>query len=353
LQLKKIADGNYAFVPLPLVHCTYTPFTDSNNSVALATHWRVLVYDELHSSIIGELQDLGLAVTFSPQLTPAEAAAQIPAFEIIIGRTKLPLTKELISTAPNLKLIVRAGAGLDDIDLDYAQEKGIAVMNAPEGNRNAVAEHAMGLILSLLHNIVKGNNEVGQLQWNREPNRGFELEGKTLGIIGLGNNGTSLAKKALAFDCKVMAFDKYLENSPLPEVPLVSLETLTEEADILSLHIPLTAETKGMVDAEFINSFKKPIYLINVARGKIVSLNAVFEALEQGKLLGAGLDVLENENITNYLPAERQLLNQLISLPNTIITPHIAGLTQESYLKINQIIVQKVRSFLHNFGVQH
>jgi D-3-phosphoglycerate dehydrogenase len=321
--------------------------------VAIATPLRTLIYDELHPDIKEALEALGLSVTFSPYLTPTEAANLLPEFDIIVGRTKLPLTAEVINQCPNLKLIVRAGAGLDDIDISFAESKGIAIINAPEGNRTAVGEHALGLILALLHKVVKSNNEVAVGIWNREANRGAELEGKTLGIIGLGNNGSSLAKRALAFDCKVIAYDKYLKISPIENVALVSLETLQAEADIVSLHIPLTTETHHLINTHFLNSLKKPIYFINVARGKLVDQNALFDALKASKVLGAALDVLENEKIINYNDAERQLLKNFTGLPNTIITPHIAGLTQESYLKINQIIVQKVRSFLHHSGHLH
>ena len=321
--------------------------------MAIATPLRTLIYDELHPDIKEALEALGLSVTFSPYLTPTEAANLLPEFDIIVGRTKLPLTAEVINQCPNLKLIVRAGAGLDDIDISFAESKGIAIINAPEGNRTAVGEHALGLILALLHKVVKSNNEVAVGIWNREANRGAELEGKTLGIIGLGNNGSSLAKRALAFDCKVIAYDKYLKISPIENVALVSLETLQAEADIVSLHIPLTTETHHLINTHFLNSLKKPIYFINVARGKLVDQNALFDALKASKVLGAALDVLENEKIINYNDAERQLLKNFTGLPNTIITPHIAGLTQESYLKINQIIVQKVRSFLHHSGHLH
>ena len=321
--------------------------------MAPATTLRTLIYDELHPDIKGALEALGLSVTFSPHITAAEAAKQVLDYEIIIGRTKLPLQADILSQCLNLKLIVRAGAGLDDIDVAFAQSKGIVIINAPEGNRTAVGEHALALILALLHKVVKSNNEVANGIWEREANRGSELEGKTLGIIGLGNNGIALAKRALAFNCRVIAYDKYLKISPLENVDLVSLETLQAETDILSLHIPLTTETNHLVNTLFINSFKKHIYFINVARGKITDLNALYDALKAEKVLGAGLDVLENEKIVQLNIAERQLLKNITGLPNTIITPHIAGLTQESYLKINQVIVQKVRSFLHNWEVQH
>ena len=331
----------------------YTNYNENYSFVAIATPLRTLIYDELHSGIQDALSAMGLEVTFSPYLTAAQAAEQLPQYNIIIGRTKLPLTKEVLSKCPDLKLIVRAGAGLDDIDLAYTESQNIAVINAPEGNRTAVGEHALGLILALLHKIVKSNNEVTNGIWEREANRGAELEGKTLGIIGLGNNGGALAKRALAFDCRVIAYDKYLKTSPLENVELVSLEILQAEADIVSLHIPLTTETHHLVNTHFLNSFKKPIYFINVARGKIVNLNALYDALKAEKVIAAGLDVLENEKIIQFNDAERQLIKNFTGLPNTITTPHIAGLTQESYLKINQIIVQKVRSFLHHSGVQH
>ena len=333
-----------------LIHLSYT---ENCLPVALATTFRTLIYDELHPNIKEALEAMGLSVTFLPHLTALEAEEQLPNFEIIIGRTKIPLQANLLSKCPNLKLIVRAGAGLDDIDLDFAKAKGIAVINAPEGNRTAVGEHALALILALLHKVVKSNNEVANGIWEREANRGSELEGKTLGIIGLGNNGTALAKRALAFDCRVIAYDKYIKTSPLENVELVSLDTLFAETDILSLHIPLTTETNHLVNKQFLNSFKKPIYFINVARGKITDLNALFEALKAEKVLGAGLDVLENEKIVQLNVAERQLLKNITGLPNTIITPHIAGLTQESYLKINKIIASKISTILSDWDVQH
>jgi len=233
---------------------------------------------------------------------------------------------------------------LDIIDLEYAKQKNIKVVNTPEGNRNAVAEHALGLLLSLFNNICISNLEVKKMQWNREKNRGFELDGKTIGIIGFGNTGSQFAKKLSGFDIKILAFDKYKQRfaENIRYVREVGLDSIFKECDIISFHVPLTKETERLFNKNFIEKVKKNFYLINTSRGKVVNTEDLIEGLESGKVKGAVLDVLENEKLNSYSPAEMKMYKKLFSMANVIVTPHIAGWTKESKIKIAQLSLKNI-----------
>jgi len=238
------------------------------------------------------------------------------------------------------------GAGLESIDIPYAESKGIALIAAPEGNRNAVGEHALGMLLMLFNKLKQADAEVRSGQWNREKNRGLELEGKTVGLIGYGNMGNAFSKKLKGFDCEVLCYD-IRPNLGNENATQVSLEELQQRADVLSLHTPWTPLTDKMVNTEFINGFKKPFWLINTARGKSVVTEALANALKRGKILGAGLDVLEYEKLSfeNLFTATEQMpepLQYLIQAENVVLTPHIAGWTVESKIKLAQTIVDKI-----------
>lgn len=281
-------------------------------------------------------------------ITKKETEAIIAQYDGIVIRSRFNIDKEFIDAAPNLKFIARVGAGLESIDIPYAESKGIYLISAPEGNRNAVGEQALGMLLSLFNNLNRADAEVKAGNWNREANRGVELEGKTVGIIGYGNMGKAFAKKLQGFDCEVLCYD-IKENVGDELARQVSLQEFQEQVDVVSLHTPWTPQTDKMVDATFINAFAKPFYLINTARGKSVVTADLVSAMKSGKVLGAGLDVLEYEKLSfenlfttdgsSNLPAP---LEYLIKQDNVLLTPHIAGWTVESKIKLSQTIVDKI-----------
>jgi D-3-phosphoglycerate dehydrogenase len=307
---------------------------------------KALVYDRLHPDIVGQLEGVGIRVVYSPDIDKQEFIKAIVDVDIIIGRTKFPINQEIINLGHNLKVIVRAGAGLDDIDLEYAHTKGIHVINAPEGNAPAVGEHAVALLLNLLHKINSSYQEIKSGFWNREENRTIELGSLTVGIMGYGNNGAAFAKCLSGFGCKILAYDKYKSGFGNVHVKECDLATIMAESDVISLHVPLTIETKHLVDNEFINKVNKPFFILNVCRGAVVNTRALIDGITSKKILAAGLDVLEEENYFKKNEEVRQLFSELTGLPNIAITPHIAGLSNQSYQRINQVITQKLSDLL-------
>ncbi|MFD2698254.1 2-hydroxyacid dehydrogenase [Mesonia sediminis] len=308
--------------------------------------YKVLHLDRNHPLLIKELKAHGFINHEdydSPKQSIQESIAQ---YDGIIIRSRFSLDKAFLEKAKNLKFIGRLGAGLENIDVAYAEKKGIKLFSAPEGNRNAVGEHALGMLLSLFNHLNRVDAQVRQGIWKREANRGIELEGKTVGIIGYGNMGKAFAKKLSGFDCEVIFHDiqSGLSDDFAAEV---SLEELQSKAQVLSLHTPLTASTKNMVDAAFIQKFQNPFWLINTARGKSVVTEDLVEALKSGKILGAGLDVLEYEksSFENFFNEEEQLpeaFQYLIRADQVLLSPHIAGWTLESKLKLAQVIANKI-----------
>lgn len=296
----------------------------------------------MHDSLFGMLQNAGISYDYLPLLKREEILRIITNYQGLIVRSKTKIDVDFLKFATNLRFIGRAGAGLDLIDLEEANRRNIKVFAANEGNRDAVAEHVIGLLLSLTNNLHTADREVRQGVWRREPNRGNELKNKTVGLIGFGNNGQATAEKLSGFGVKILAFDKFKKNSQIPNVQLVEMEEIFEQADILSLHIPLTAETNGLVSSEFLQKFKKLKYLINASRGEIVNLEAVLEALISKKLMGAGLDVLENEKLDKLSGQQLVTFTSLSKLPNVIFSPHVAGWTHESYVRINEVLVEKI-----------
>jgi len=306
----------------------------------------VLIADEMHPSLIPMLEKIGYKTDYQTKITRSEIFENIGKYEGLIIRSKTFVDADLLTNAKQLKFIGRAGAGLDLIDIKYVESKNIAIFAANEGNRVAVAEHVLGMVLCLMNNILIADREVRNGIWQREKNRGYELMGKTVGLIGYGNNGMETAKRFKAFGCEVLAYDKYKSNFSDEFVSEAPMEMIFEEADILSLHIPLTNETNKLVNAEFLSSFKKDIILINAARGEIVSLRAVVENLESGKIKGACLDVLENEKLQKLSDEQQADFEKLRSSERVILTPHIAGWTFESYVKINEVLVEKIASLI-------
>lgn len=307
---------------------------------------KILHLDSNHPILLQQLQDFGFTNDKDYTSSKSEIEDKIQNYDGIVIRSRFKIDKQFIDRATNLKFIARVGAGLESIDCEYAESKNIQLIAAPEGNANAVGEHSLGLLLALFNKINIANDEVNLNQWNRESNRGIEIEGKTIGIIGYGNMGKSFAKKLKGFDCEVLFYD-ILENISDENAKQVSLSEIQQKASVLSLHIPHTPQTNNLINKEFIDKFTHPFWLINTARGKNVVTNDLITALQSGKILGAGLDVLEYETssfekITNNLPA----LEYLKQAKNVILTPHIAGWTVESHQKLAQVIVNKIINFL-------
>ena len=307
---------------------------------------KVLVLDKGHSILSEKLLDAGFELDYYLSVSREQLFEIISQYSVLIVRSKLLVDKELIDRAVNLKVIGRIGAGMDAIDTDYAEKKGIVCLNSPEGNRDAVGEHCLGLLLALFNKICIADTQVRKGLWLREDNRGLEIKGKTIGIIGYGNMGQSFAKRLSGFDCKVIAYDKYKTNFSDAFAQEVSLEEIFSQSDILSFHTPLTSETKYMFNKDFISNFKKPFYLLNTSRGKVVNTKDLIEALNQGKILGAGLDVLEFEAFSNELENAPRELQDLFSRNNVVLTPHVAGWTVESNYKLSYYLAEKIISAL-------
>lgn len=302
---------------------------------------KILIADKLHPLFKEEAEKLGYIVDDEPEISREKTLEIISDYTGIAVRTKFDIDSEIISAGKNLKFIARAGAGMDNIDTQYAEQNGIACINAPEGNRTAVAEHAIGMLLSLMNNLRKADIEVRNGIWDREGNRGYELKGKTVGIIGYGFMGRSFAKKLKGFEVNVIAYDKYQSGFSDEYVQEVSMEQIVKYSDILSLHIPLKRETNQLVDDEYLLHFKKPIFLLNTARGEIVNTQSVLKAIKAGKIIGAGLDVLEIEKF----PAleEQPWFDELKKEGKVLLSPHVAGWTFESYRKISEVLAEKLK----------
>lgn len=262
----------------------------------------------------------------------------------LVIRSRIPVNKALIESGSNLKFIARSGAGLENIDLAAAKECGIAVYNSPEGNMDAVGEHAIGMLLSLFNYLNKADREVRAGIWDREANRGLELAGRTVGIIGFGHMGSALAKKLSGFDCRILAYDKYKTDYAPTYVNEVSLETLKAESDVISIHLPLSAETDRYVSAEFIRSCAKPFFLLNTARGRHVVISDLLEGMNDGHILGAGLDVLEFEKNSFDLTYHEMpvAFRTMAESERVILSPHVAGWTRESYVKLSRYLAEKI-----------
>jgi D-3-phosphoglycerate dehydrogenase len=305
---------------------------------------KILHIDSNHPLLWEQLQQAGFQNEADFTSSKQDIEAKIENYQGIVIRSRFKIDASFIDKATNLQFIARVGAGLESIDCDYAVAKGIRLIAAPEGNANAVGEHALGMLLSLFNQLNKANNEVKSGHWNREANRGLELEGKTIGIIGYGNMGKSFAKKLSGFDATVLCYD-ILASVGDANATQVSLATLQEQADIISLHTPWTPQTDKMIDADFIAKFKKPFWFINTARGNSVVTEDLVNALKAGKILGAGLDVLEYEKLsfeTLFEGVKPQAFEYLLHANNVLLTPHIAGWTIESHQKLAQTIVDKI-----------
>jgi len=306
---------------------------------------KCLIVDEMHESICSLLSEIGIEPVYKPKLDRAGILKEIGDYTGLLIRSKTSVDKELIDHADKLEFIGRAGAGLDKIDVNYVESKGIEILNAPEGNRDALAEHAVGLLLNLLNNINRADAEVRNWIWDREGNRGVELSDKTVGIIGYGYMGQAFVQRLRAFDCRVLVYDKYKKGFGTKNVEEVSLEKMFAKADILSLHVPLNEETRSWINEEFFLQFRKDIYLLNTARGEIVPLQDLINLLDSGKVLGAALDVLEKEKFDHLSKEEKVRFENLFQRKNVVLSPHVGGWTFASFKRINEVLVGKIATY--------
>lgn len=304
---------------------------------------QVLIIDDVHEMLIDGLKQIGYEVIYLPDATRIDLLHHITTAIGLVVRTKTQIDAEVINKGYNLKFIARAGAGLDNIDEAAAQAKKIIVFNAGEANADAVGEHTLGMMLSLFAKISKANNEVRTGLWDREGNRGEELAGKTIAIIGFGNTGKAVAKKLSGFDVNVLAYDKYLKNYVNQYAKEATMDEIFEQADVLTLHIPLTQETKAMVNSDYLQKFSKPIWLFNMCRGEVVVTKDVIELMKLQKIKGAGFDVLENEKLNNMSEEEKIWFSYIAASDKTVLSPHVAGWTKESYFKISAVLLKKIK----------
>jgi len=312
----------------------------------------ILVIDDLHSCFFEQAGMDKFNITYLPEIGVKDVSTALLNQHVLVVRSKVFVNEELCKSANSLKLICRAGSGVDNLDTEWLDKMGIAFINTPEANGQAVAEQTLGMLLSLMANITKADREVRSMLWDREGNRGDELDGKTVGIIGFGNTGSRFAKLISGFNTEVLVYDKYKFGFSTSYAKESNMEDLYEKADILSLHIPLTFETQNLVNKQFIQIFSKPFRLLNLSRGAIVDTKAVIEGIESKKIIGFATDVLENEQINQLNNLESIVFTQLRSLSNVVLTPHIGGWTYQSYKKISESLALKISAFFVNFSPQ-
>jgi D-3-phosphoglycerate dehydrogenase / 2-oxoglutarate reductase len=345
---------NRAKFPISAVKCILKPleilrifvFNFKSRNKKITMIGKILITESVPSFFIDEMQKQGYIIGYEPGIDKASLLLIISNYTHILVRSTLIIDREIIDKAISLEYILRPGSGLDNIDITYANSKAIQVLNSPDGNMDAVGEHAVGMLLAMTKRIYKSFDELKKMNWNREENRGDELYGLTVGIIGYGHTGSAFAKKLSGFNVEILAYDKYKSGYANEFVKESSLEELYKCTDVLSLHLPLTEETSYYLNTEFLNRFQKPLYFINTSRGKIVELESILKALQTKKIRAAALDVLENEKLETYTESEVRLFNALIDTGKVILTPHIAGWTHASKSKIYKSLLRQMNFLL-------
>ncbi|MBC8084399.1 MAG: phosphoglycerate dehydrogenase [Hymenobacter sp.] len=307
-----------------------------------------LVIDEMHPSLPDYMRAVGVILDYRPGLKAAEVPAALAAqpYDGLMVRSKLRVTAELLAHGPRLRYVARAGAGVDNIDEAAMAAAGVTLLNAPEGNRDAVGEYAVGLLLALFRNVGRADREVRAGEWRREANRGEEIGGKTIGLLGYGHMGRAFARRLSGFGCTVLAHDQDPAVRPDDHAVLVSWAELQERAEVLSLHIPYSAANHHFVGQTLLRGFRHPLWLLNTARGEILDHAALVYGLQSGQVRGAALDVLENEKLTTLTPEQQARFGFLTSAPNVVLSPHIGGWTFQSYQRINEVLAGKLQAFL-------
>lgn len=306
---------------------------------------RVLITDDVHESMLPGLEEMGYSVDYHPEITLEEVKKIAGQYKGLVINSKIRVDRKMLEEAPSLRFIGRLGSGLDIIDLPAAAEHGVVVLSVPEGNANAVAEHAVGMLLALANNLIRADLEVRRMDWRREANRGFELQGRTIGIVGYGHTGRAFAEKLAGFGVKILVYDKYKSGFAKVHdyVREATWDELIRDSGIISFHVPLTEETFHMVDRDLISAMRTGAIIINTSRGKVVDTEALVEGLETGKLRGVCLDVFENEHPETFSTNERSVYSRLYAMEQVVLSPHVAGWTVESKEKISRFLLNKIR----------